>query len=122
MVNKIFPNLKDPTEIPLYGTVTETADGQLLCRYNHPKAETSHDVENYLQLSVKKGKMSWVSSERYWFFGARLYVTTTLSYPTLDIQGPGQFGSSQVVRDAQANRISDSESMMGALCRVQDRV
>ena len=92
----------------LYGKVTETSDGRLVCRYYNK--QISFDIEKYLQLSAKKNKMSWVSSERYFFYGWHY-----------NIIGKGEFGNREAVKHAQASGYDENSSgMMDTVCRVQD--
>ena len=49
-----------------YGRVIERNDGQLVCQFSNPKfPDWSEEHENYLELSVKRGAVRWLSSE-YW--------------------------------------------------------
>ena len=49
-----------------FGRVVERDDGVLVCKYSSPKYDWSQEHEMYLQLSVKTGKVMWLSSERWW--------------------------------------------------------
>ena len=49
-----------------YGTVVERDDGVLVCQHSNPKfPDWSEEHEHYLQLSVKRGAVNWMSSEKW---------------------------------------------------------
>ena len=55
-----------------YGTVVERDDGVLVCQHLNPKfPDWSEEHEHYLQLSVKRGAVNWISSEKWlrWYGG-----------------------------------------------------
>lgn len=65
-----------------YGKVTEREDGTLVCKFTNPKyPEFVEESEMYYQLSIKTGKASWQSSERFWLYQENRYGNTGIRHP-----------------------------------------
>ena len=61
-----FKNVQDLVATLALGKVIEQDNGVLACSYTNPEYPDFKRInEKYFQLSIKKEKMSWVSSERF---------------------------------------------------------